>query len=277
MTTPDPGVTTGAFAGTLTPAQVAQVINELVTGAPFSNSLTRAPTSTGRLALTSAAPSGFAWLEELQEVPDLALGDKAKIVAVCKIAGLLPVSSEMRADSSVNITGWISNLLHESLSRDLDNGVLRGTGAPQPDGIIDQADEVTGPTLTAAAGVAIAAIGEAGGGPNTVALSPTAYAAELTATDTAGRPIHPDGLDTIAGLRIVQVPGLATPLVFDSARTLLVVGHDSQVTLHDDPRHDAVMVLVKARVNVGMAVKGKTIRKLAITADPGTRAASAKK
>ena len=78
MTTPDPGVTTGAFAGTLTPAQVAQVINELVTGAPFSNSLTRAPTSTGRLALTSAAPSGFAWLEELQEVPDLALGDKAK-------------------------------------------------------------------------------------------------------------------------------------------------------------------------------------------------------
>ena len=40
------------------------------------------------------------------------------------------------------------------------------------------------------------------------------------------------------------------------------------MTLHDDPRHDAVMVLVKARVNVGLAVKGKTIRKLTVDTGP---------
>ena len=30
----------------------------------------------------------------------------------------------------------------------------------------------------------------------------------MTAVDANGRPIHEDGLDTLAGLAIVQVPGL---------------------------------------------------------------------
>ena len=107
-------------------------------------------------------------------MPSLVLNDKALIVAVCKVAGLLPLSSEMRADAAVNITTWVTGALADSLSRDLDLGLLRGTGSPQPDGIIAQADEVSGPTLIAAAGAAIAAIGEAGGQANTVALSPTA-------------------------------------------------------------------------------------------------------
>ena len=217
MTTPSPSsITTGSWDGTLTPAQVAALLNALVTGSPFANSLTRATTSTGRLAFPTVAPSGYAWLEELQQVPSLLLNDKALIVSVCKVAGLLPVSAEMLSDASVNITSWVTGALADSLSRDLDLGLLRGTGRPQPDGIIAQADGVSGATLTAAAGAGIAEIGEAGGSADTIALSPTAYAGELTSTDADGRLHHPDGLDRLLGLNIVQVPGLDPPLLYDS-------------------------------------------------------------
>ena len=124
---------------------------------------------------------------------------------------------------------------------------------------------MSGPTLIAAAGAAIAAIGEAGGTADTIAMSPTAYAAELTATDADGRLVHPDGLTDLIGLDIVQVPGLDPPLVYDAGRCFLVLGQDSNVTMHDDPHHDAMLLLVKARANVGVPVKDKAIRKLDIT------------
>ena len=44
------------------------------------------------MAFPTVGPTGFAWLEELQEVPSLLLNDKALIVSVAKIAGLLPLS-----------------------------------------------------------------------------------------------------------------------------------------------------------------------------------------
>ena len=112
----------------------------------------------------------------------------------------------------------------------MDLGLLGGTGGLQPEGIIDQAESVEGATLIAAVGAGIAEIGEAGGISDTIALSPTAYAAELTAEDDQGRLVHPDGLPDLFGLRIVQVPGLADPLLYDSRRCYLVLGHDSAIT-----------------------------------------------
>jgi HK97 family phage major capsid protein len=277
MTTPS-GITTGSFSGVLTPAQVSALLNALVSGAPFANSLTRAETATGRLAFPTVAPSGYAWLEELQQVPSLLLNDETLIVTVAKVAGLLPVSAEMFSDAAVNITTWVSGALANSLSRDLDLGLLHGTGSPQPDGIVAQADAVSGPTLIGAAGAAIAAIGEAGGAASTIALSPTAYAAELTAVDSTGRLLHPDGLADVAGLSIVQVPGLDPALVYDASRTFFVLGQDSNVTPHDDPQHDAMLLLVKARANVGVPVKDQAIRKLTIEAPaPGQAQAATSK
>ena len=69
MTTPAPGLVTGSFAGTLTPAQVWALLNALVEGSPFASSLTRANTSTGKLAFPTVGPTGFAWLEELAGGP----------------------------------------------------------------------------------------------------------------------------------------------------------------------------------------------------------------
>ena len=169
----------------------------------------------------------------------------------------------------------MSTSLTDSLSRDLDLGLLNGVGGKEPGGIVAQAPDVGGETLTAAAGAAIAAIGEAGGVPDTICLSPTAYAAELTATDVTGRLQHPDGLPNLLGLAIVQSPGLAKPMVYDARRCYLVLGHDSAVTLHDDFQHDAFQVNVSARVNVGVPVALKSIRKLTVT-EPDTASRTAR-
>lgn len=274
MTTPaPPGIVTRSFEGVLTPAQVWALLNALIEGAPFAASLTRAETATGRLAFPTVAPSGYAWLDELEEVPRLVLNDKAQIVSVAKIIGALPVSSEMFSDAAVNITSWVGTALADSLSRDLDLGLLHGSGHPAPDGIIDQADEVSGPTLIAAAGAGIAAIGEAGGTADTIAMSPTAYAAELTRSDDLGHLVHPDGLPDLLGLEIVQVPALDPPLLYDARRCYLVMGQDSTVTPHDDWEHDALVLLVKGRANVGVPVAHKSIRKLEIGGDSPRRAA----
>ena len=258
-------LTTGSFNGVLTPAQVHELLNALIEGAPFAASLTRAETATGKLAFPTVAPTGYSWLAELAEVPRLVLDDRSLIVAVKKIIGALPISAEMFSDAAVNVTSWVTGALSDSLSRDLDTGLLQGTSGVQPDGIIAQADPVSGPTLLAAAAAAIAAIGERGGQADTLALSPTAYASEMTAVDANGRPIHEDGLDTLAGLSIVQVPGLTDPLAYDHRRCYLVLGSDSTATLHDDWQHDGRILLVKARANVGVPVAAKSLRKLEIT------------
>ena len=137
-------------------------------------------------------------------------------MAVAKVAGLLPVifGDAVRRGSQHHDLG-VRSAGRQPEPRP-GPGLLRGTGTPQPDGIIAQADEVYGPTLIAAAGAAIAAIGEAGGTTDTIAMSPTVYAAELTATDADGRLVHPDGLPDLLGLNIVQVPGLDPPLAYDS-------------------------------------------------------------
>lgn len=264
-----------SWEGVLTPPQVWQLLNRLVAGSPFAGSLTRAETATGSIAFPSAAPTGFAWLAELEEVPPLVLDEQVSIVTVKKIAGHIPVSSEMLSDSAVNITDWVAGVLQDSLARDLDDGILRGSGTRQPDGIIAQADAVAAPTLTAAVGLAIAGIGEAGGAPDTLALSPTAYAAELTRSDSEGHLVHPDGLgDGFLGLQIVQVPGLEVPLCYDATRAYLVLGSDPQITVHDWWERDANVLLVKARANVGVPLKVRAIRKLEIE-DEGRRAAAA--
>jgi hypothetical protein len=85
--------------------------------------------------------------------------------------------------------------------------------------------------------------------------------------------VHPDGLPDLLGLRIVQVPGLDPPLLYDARRCYLVLGQDSTVTPHDDWQHDALLLLVKGRANVGVPVAGKSIRKLEI-GDETSRAAS---
>ena len=146
MTMPSPpAVSSGDFGGILVPRDVqARIINLLIEQAAFGNSITRLPTSAGEVAFPVAAPSGAAWIGELARIPLMSLNDRAEIVAVAKLAGLLDVSNEMVSDSAINITAQFTTLLRDSLSKQLDDGLLNGGGPPEPKGVIDAAAEVDG-------------------------------------------------------------------------------------------------------------------------------------
>ena len=91
---PGSGVHTGSFQGyPFPPDVVARIINLLVGGAPFGDSLTRQPTNRSSVAWPTAKPTGFAWLDELQPFPTVGLGDDAYVVAVAKIGGIVDVSN----------------------------------------------------------------------------------------------------------------------------------------------------------------------------------------
>lgn len=105
MTMPaPPAVGSRSFAGVLVPPDVQQrIISTLIEQAAFANSLTRVPTSSGSVAFPVAGPTGAAWIAELAQIPLMSLNDRADIVAVAKLSGLLDVSNEMVSDSAINI------------------------------------------------------------------------------------------------------------------------------------------------------------------------------
>jgi HK97 family phage major capsid protein len=130
MTTPA-GIYTGSFQGYPFPPDVqAQVINLLIGGAPFAESLTRQPTVRSTLAWPTAKPTGFAWLDELAPFPVVDMADDAYVVAIAKIGGIVDVANEAVDDTSISLTAQLGQVLQDSLSRDLDLG--RSTAAGRP-------------------------------------------------------------------------------------------------------------------------------------------------
>jgi HK97 family phage major capsid protein len=268
MTLPaPPAIGSGGFRGVLVPADVQQrIINTLIEQAAFANSITRLPTMAGEVAFPIAAPSGAAWIGELAKIPLMSLNDRAEIVAVAKLAGLLDVSNEMMSDSAINITNQFVTLLRDSLSRQLDEGLLNGGGPPEPQGVIASADEVTGADLLAAVLTARGSIADAGGAATTLAASGAVLAAADGARDDSGALMFPGGFAAVTGLTPVTVPGLDPPLVYDRSRMFLVLRDDSSVELSRDYRfdYDATTFRVRARMACACPDPNKTIRKLAV-------------
>ena len=75
-------VSTGSFAGAPWPADVlAQVWATVLTGAPFSQAITPLPTIRGSVAFPKVAPSGAAFVKELDPLPAVDLNSDADVVA----------------------------------------------------------------------------------------------------------------------------------------------------------------------------------------------------
>jgi HK97 family phage major capsid protein len=268
MTTPS-GVTTGSFRGyPFPPDVVAQIVNLLIGGAPFAASLTRQPTARSSIAWPTAKPTGFAWLGELQPFPVVDLDDDAYVVAVAKIGGIVDVSNESVTDSSINITASLGTVLQDSLSRDLDLGLLNGSGPPEPVGVIGTAPSASGVGLLNAVAAAKGSIGDAGGTASALAINATALAAADAETGAAGALVFPAGFAAAVGLTPVVVPGLTTPLVYDQSRCYLAVRNDAMVEASRDWHFnlDATSIRVKARCTAAIPDPPKSIRKLTVTA-----------
>ena len=102
------------------------------------------------------------------------------MAALCKIGGIIDLSNESFDDSSINMTVALGTLLRDSLSRDLDLGLIEGSGgdasaASRAPGVAALA---LGADLLAQAIAAKGSIGDAGLTPTTLAIKATALAAE---------------------------------------------------------------------------------------------------
>ena len=86
------------------------------------------------------------------------------MVAIAKIGGIVDVSNESVTDNSINLTASLGLVLRDSLSRDLDLGLLNGARAARA-GRRDRRRhrEATGANLLAAAPRPGASIADAGG------------------------------------------------------------------------------------------------------------------
>jgi HK97 family phage major capsid protein len=187
-------ISSGSFQGTLVPVDVqARIINLLIDRAAFAASITRLVTTSGHVAWPTVSPEGAAWLGELDRIPLMNLGDDAYVIGLAKLAGLLDVSNEMMNDAAVNITGMFTTVLGDSLSRQLDEGLLNGSGEPEPDGVVAHAEEVTGTDLLDAVLTARRSIADAGGQATTVAASGAAFAAADAQRDDSGQLVSPQG------------------------------------------------------------------------------------
>ena len=100
------------------------------------------------------------------------------MVAIAKIGGIVDLSNEAVTDSSINLTASLGTVIQDSLSRDLDLGLLNGSGPPEPVGVIGVAPTAVGADLLAQVTVAKGAIGDSGGTPTALAICATALAAE---------------------------------------------------------------------------------------------------
>lgn len=276
---PPAPITGGSFAGVPFPIDAQrQIINLLIGGAPFADSLTRQPTDRSSIGWPTARPSNAAWLKELQPFPEADMGDDAYVVGVAKLGQILDLSNESVSDASINLTGELTTILRDSLSRDLDLGLLLGRGAAQnePIGVVGVAAEAAGEDLLAAVAVARGQIGDQGGTPSTIALSATALAEADTSRDINGQLVYANGFAAAVGLTAVPVPQLATPLVYDRTRCYLVVRNDVAVEVSRDWHFhlDATSVRIKGRFAAAIPDPNKAIRKLEITGP--ARAATAR-
>jgi HK97 family phage major capsid protein len=249
------------------PPDVAAIVNLLVGGAPFSNTLTRYPTTRHEVAFPTASPDRPGWTAEGAPLPVIGLHDDADIVATAKLGEIVLLSNESVADTTVNLTAQVGDLLKDSASAELDHGLLYGAGPPEPRGVVAAAPAVDGADLAAAVTAAIGQIGNAGGNATHLAAKPSVLAnARNTRATPGGQLLFPDGIGAAFGLTEVGVPELADALVYDQSRSWLVVRQDFAVELSRDYAFasDSVAVRVRGRFAVGIPAINKTIRKVTV-------------
>ncbi len=280
MTTPAPPVTTGSFRSVLHPDQIAQVLNLLIGGAPFSDgALTRYPTGRSAVAFPTAKPDRPSWIAEMGDIPVVGLGDDAVIVGVAKLASIVLVSNESVGDAAVNLTNELTGLIRDSASAELDRGVLYGAGAPEPAGVVAAALPAAGADLGAAVTAAIGSIGDMGGVASHLAALPSVLAGARDTRDSTGQLVYPNGLGAAYGLTEVGCPGLQAGdvLVTDKTRAWLVSRADFLVDMSDDYAfdRDAVAVRIRGRFAVAVPDVPKSLRRLDV-ADPAARSSRAK-
>lgn len=237
------------------PEQTLQMVNAIVEGGQFANTLARQDTNMASVVFPVVDDADEPeWTSELAVIPTLGLHGDPLIVAPSRLSGIVMISRESADDGGLNLTAEVHRALQNKFSQVMDRDLLSGGGTgPVPDGLIGQAAEVTGADLWASVVKAKAEIAASGGTATHVAAAPDILAAEEARTDADGRPLWPDGLATLAGLTAVPTAGATAPLVYDSTRTILVVRSDYEALISEEFTPAFERYAVALRLSVRMA------------------------
>ncbi len=263
---------TSSFDGFVCSDELATfVANAAVTGAPFARNITPLPTERGSVSFPTASPEGFDWVSENGTIPTVDLNDGADVVAVAKLAGLLGMSNEFVSDAELPMSDLLAKAIADSMGPKLDTGLLFGSGAPEPEGVMAVAPEaIGGPDFRSDVIMAWGELVDAGADPLSIVAfaSANVVAWELSRTTTDGVPIHADGAAAMVGpgIRMIAVPSLSAgqTLVADVSGLYLVLRQDfsAEVSGHAGFANDQSLMRIKGRFAVACPTPGKTLRKI---------------
>jgi hypothetical protein len=253
-------VTRASFDGAPFPAHVVGTIaNLLMDGVPFARSLTRFPTSRGSVVWPTAAPTGQTWILELGVFPTITVNDDSVAAVVAKLGGIASLSNESIGDAPFNIESALGAVLRDSLSANLDVGLLYGPGPPAPAGLVGVATDATaGEDLRAAVIGGVGELVAAGANPETVVAFVNPIDAALEMGRTAdGVSVHADGNALRVGsVELVPVPKLTIGdvLVVDTSAVYLIIRDDFTVDLSTDDgfANDSTPLRIKGRFAAGV-------------------------
>jgi Phage capsid family len=269
-----PGITQPPWS-TMFPADVVQIVSAIVGGSPFASSLTPLPTNRASVSFPQLDPDDPEWLAELGEIPVLTPDTSEYEVAVCKLAGSILISRESMEDTDFPVTQQTEQILQDTFSAKLDRDFISDTGPhPVPTGILAIAAEVTGADWLAAAVKAKADIATAGGTASHIALCP-AVIGDLEGTrDANGGQLYPDAATVFAGLETVSAVAATQPVVYASDRLWLAIRRDFVAEMSDQVSEAwnrfASSLRIVGRFALAAPVPTRSVRKLALAAQPGT-------
>jgi HK97 family phage major capsid protein len=263
-------ITTASFDAALFQSEVAGfIVNELVSGAPFTNRLTPLVTDRNGVVIGRAAPTGFGWIAEGQTIPTVDLNDSSDVIAVKKLAGIFDLSNESLSDSTMDVAGMLGQVVRDSMAHDLDTGLLLGAGGLEPTGVVARAEEaMPGTSLRSGVINAWGELVDAGAPADRVVAfgSALTLAEELGRETDEGKPVHADGMVPVLGpgIPLVAVPAMepGDVLVVDVSHVFAIVRADFSVEM--DPsagfRNDTTACRVKGRFAVAAPAPAKSLR-----------------
>ena len=103
------------YPGITPPEVIGEVINTLLGGSPFANSLTRLTTSANSTTWPVASPQGMDWTHEGQPLPQVNLGDQAYNVVPKKLAGTFGLSNELMEDGAISAFTLLGSAVQDAV------------------------------------------------------------------------------------------------------------------------------------------------------------------
>lgn len=250
----------------------------VVGGSQFARFLNRVNTNSGSVVFPRVAPVGSGWVQEGERIPTANLNDSTYRVAAAKLAVLVDITSEMLADSAVSIAEQIADVLRQTMSFQLDQSLLYGSGEDgEPSGLVDA---ITAPPIPLDPDLRASTV-EAWGqllglGANVDALRLFCHPSVLStewrryAADS-GLPAHQDSPSAVEltlgpGVPVTPTPALdpSDALLVDTSRVHLITRSDFTIEASDSARweFDVVSYRIKGRWTIAAPHIDASVRRL---------------